>query len=101
MEYRLFEAHHSARLGAHPRSFLFAISGLLLFAFFFSACSNDKSKPFSAAIPVIVDTVIQKTVPVQLRAIGNVLAYSTVTVKSKVGGELVRVYFTEGQDVRM
>jgi multidrug efflux system membrane fusion protein len=47
-----------------------------------------------------VSTAIQKTVPVQLRAIGNVQAYSTVTVKSKVGGELVRVHFTEGQDVK-
>jgi multidrug efflux system membrane fusion protein len=47
-----------------------------------------------------VDTAVQKTVPVQLRAIGNVEAYSTVTVKSKVGGELVRVHFTEGQDVK-
>jgi multidrug efflux system membrane fusion protein len=47
-----------------------------------------------------VSTAIQKTVPVELRAIGNVQAYSTVTVKSKVGGELVRVHFTEGQDVK-
>jgi multidrug efflux system membrane fusion protein len=68
---------------------------------FSSACSDEKSKkPAPGSIPVIVGTAIQKTVPVQLRAIGNVQAYSTVTVKSKVGGELVRVHFTEGQDVR-
>ncbi|MDO9124860.1 MAG: biotin/lipoyl-binding protein, partial [Deltaproteobacteria bacterium] len=48
----------------------------------------------------MVSTATQKTVPVQLRAIGNVQAYSTVTVKSKVGGELVSVHFTEGQDVK-
>jgi multidrug efflux system membrane fusion protein len=47
-----------------------------------------------------VRTVTQKTVPLQLRAIGNVQAYSTVTIKSKVGGELVGVHFTEGQDVK-
>ena len=83
----------------HP---LFIVAfGLLLLVIFSSACSNDKSrKPVSAPIPVIVSTVIQKTVPVQLRAIGNVQAYSTVTIKSKVGGELVRVHFTEGQDVK-
>jgi hypothetical protein len=33
---------------------------------------------------VIVSTTSQKTVPVQLRAIGNVEAHSTVMVKSKV-----------------
>jgi multidrug efflux system membrane fusion protein len=74
---------------------------LLFLTFFSPGCSNEKSgKPVSAPIPVIVSTVIQKTVPVQLRAIGNVQAYSTVTIKSKVGGELVRVHFTEGQEVK-
>jgi multidrug efflux system membrane fusion protein len=51
------------------------------------------------AVPVIVATAVQKTVPVQLRAIGNVEAYSTVGVKSQIGGELLRVHFREGQDV--
>jgi multidrug efflux system membrane fusion protein len=83
----------------HP--LFIVVFGLLLLVIFSSACSNDKSrKPVSAPIPVIVSTVIQKTVPVQLRAIGNVQAYSTVTIKSKVGGELVRVHFTEGQEVK-
>jgi multidrug efflux system membrane fusion protein len=77
------------------------ILGLLLLAVLSSACSKEKSaKPTSAPLPVTVGTTIQKTVPVQLRAIGNVQAYSTVSVKSKVGGEIVRVYFTEGQEVK-
>ncbi len=53
----------------------------------------------SEGVPVTVATVIQKTVPVQVRAIGTVEAYSTVTVKSQVEGEIERVYFREGQDV--
>ncbi len=53
-----------------------------------------------ATVPVITGNVTQKTVPVQLRNIGNVQAYSTVIVKSQIGGQLVRVHFTEGQDVR-
>ena len=44
-------------------------------------------------------TAVQKTVPVQLSAIGNVEAYSTVSVKSQIGGVLTRVHFREGQDV--
>ncbi|OGP91819.1 MAG: efflux transporter periplasmic adaptor subunit [Deltaproteobacteria bacterium RBG_16_48_10] len=77
------------------------ILGLLFLAIFSLGCSNEKSsKPVSAPIPITVGMSIQKTVPMELRAIGNVQAYSTVTVKSKVGGELVRVHFAEGQDVR-
>ena len=86
---------------AYHRFTFIGILGLLLLAVFSSACSKEKSgKPTSAPLPVTVGTTIQKTVPVQLRAIGNVQAYSTVSVKSKVGGELVRVHFTEGQNVK-
>jgi multidrug efflux system membrane fusion protein len=76
------------------------ILGLLLLTLFSSACSNGKAKNSIAPPPVIVGLATKKTVPVELRAIGNVQAYSTVMVKSKVGGELVRVHFTEGQDVK-
>ena len=48
----------------------------------------------------MVGTVIQKAVPVEIRVIGNVQAYTTVTVKSMVGGEISQVHFTEGQDVK-
>ena len=75
--------------------------GLLLLVVFSSACSNEKlGKSISSPVPVIVADVIQKTVPVQLRAIGNVQAYSTITVKSIVGGEISQVHFTEGRDVK-
>jgi len=85
----------------HSQGFFIGILGFLLLAFFSSGCSDEKSnKPAAASIPVTVSMAIQKTVPVQLRAIGNVQAYSTVTIKSKIGGELVRVHFTEGQDVK-
>jgi len=99
MEYLLSEADHGTWLRAHLRPLVIGILGLILLAFFSSACSKDKSKKPAPPVPVTVETAVQKTVPVQLRAIGNVEAHSTVTVKSKVGGELVRVHFTEGQDV--
>jgi multidrug efflux system membrane fusion protein len=44
--------------------------------------------------------VVQKAVPVVIRAIGNVQAYNMVAVKSMVSGEISRVHFTEGQDVK-
>src|SRR5262249_43999323 len=38
--------------------------------------------------------------PIEIETVGNVEAYSTVTVKAQVGGELTTVDFTEGADVR-
>lgn len=65
------------------------------------ACSKEKSKqPLKGpAVPVTVAPVIKKTVPIQIKAIGNVESYSTVGIKARVGGELVRVSFKEGQDL--
>jgi multidrug efflux system membrane fusion protein len=77
------------------------IVGLLFLQGLLAACSREKSgKIVSAPLPVIVGIATQKTVPVQLRAIGNVQAYSTVTVKSRVAGQIMRVYFKEGDDVK-
>ncbi|MBE0615037.1 MAG: efflux RND transporter periplasmic adaptor subunit [Burkholderiales bacterium] len=52
------------------------------------------------AVSVMVATVAQQTVPVQIQAIGNVEAYSTVTLKSRVDGQIVAVGFKEGQRIR-
>ncbi|HUZ46332.1 MAG TPA: efflux RND transporter periplasmic adaptor subunit [Terriglobia bacterium] len=51
-------------------------------------------------VPVTVAKAVEKDVPVQVTAIGNVEAYSTVTIKSLVDGEIQRAYFTQGQDVK-
>jgi multidrug efflux system membrane fusion protein len=51
-------------------------------------------------VPVLVGTVTEKTVPVELKAIGNVEAYATVSIKSRLSGQLVQVNFKEGQDVK-
>ena len=51
-------------------------------------------------VPVMVGKVSQKTVPVEVRVIGNGEAYSTVQVKSQVDGQVERVYFQEGQEVK-
>ncbi len=80
---------------------------LMAITLLFVSCSGQpsgKGKPgqpaMSEAAPVTVATVVQKDVPVQLRAIGNVEAYSTVSVKSRVVGQLVGVNFKEGQEVK-
>jgi multidrug efflux system membrane fusion protein len=52
------------------------------------------------AVPVQVATVQQKQMPIYVTALGTVTPYYTVTVKARVTGELTRVNFREGQDVR-
>ena len=51
-------------------------------------------------VPVIVATVSQKDVPINVDVIGNVEAYSTITVKSQIGGQLTKVSFNEGDYVK-
>ncbi|AEB09259.1 efflux RND transporter periplasmic adaptor subunit [Desulfobacca acetoxidans] len=77
--------------------FLIAAALSLLLA----GCSGSKPEaPARPPAPVTVATVVQKTMPMVLKAIGNVEAYSTVQVKSQVEGQVVRVHFQEGQEVK-
>jgi multidrug efflux system membrane fusion protein len=52
------------------------------------------------AVPVVIGTVEEKDVPVFLDGLGTVQAFNTVTVRSRVDGQLQKVAFREGQDVR-
>jgi membrane fusion protein, multidrug efflux system len=51
-------------------------------------------------IPVTAGTVAAQDVPVFLHGIGTVQAYNMVAVKSRVDGQIVKVDFKEGQDVK-
>ena len=62
--------------------------------------ATGKGKRQQGPVPVLVGKVVQQDVPLQVRAIGNVTAYSTVAVRSRVGGELMKVHFNEGQEVK-
>jgi multidrug efflux system membrane fusion protein len=62
--------------------------------------ADAKTSPAGDAIPVSVNDVVTKSVPVQIRANGAVQAMATVTIMSQVDGQISRVHFTEGQDVK-
>jgi multidrug efflux system membrane fusion protein len=53
-----------------------------------------------ALVPVKVAAAQQRAVPVQVQAVGTVEAFATVSIKSRVDGQLVGVHFREGQDVK-
>ncbi|HVP50710.1 MAG TPA: efflux RND transporter periplasmic adaptor subunit [Terriglobales bacterium] len=76
------------------------LAGALATALLLSGCSEKKQQAAAPRVPVTVTDVVQKTVPVQVRVIGNVEAYSTVGVKPQITGEIVGVHFSEGQDVK-
>ncbi len=54
---------------------------------------------FSGPVPVRVAEVSRGDFPVELKALGTVTAYNTANVRARVGGELVKVLFEEGQKV--
>lgn len=61
--------------------------------------NNASAAPMPAAVPVTTAGVMQKDMPLIVRAIGNVEAQNNVGIKSLIAGELVEVHFNEGQDV--
>src|SRR2546422_2835712 len=52
------------------------------------------------AIPITAAPVEVRDVPVQIQGIGNVQPLATVSVYSLVGGQIFKVHFGEGQDVK-
>jgi len=85
----------------------FCAAATLLCALFVGACSNGESNPGRArngaprdGVPVAVDSAVSKSVPVQVRAIGTVQAYASVTLKSQLDAEVAQIHFTEGQAVK-
>ncbi len=66
-----------------------------------TGCSRQQAQtPRSQGVPVTVATAVQRSVPLQIRRIATVEAYNTIQVKAQIGGELTRVFFQEGQDVK-
>lgn len=82
---------------------IFWPSAAALLCLLFGGCSRTSPGSVSAepprpAVTTAVATI--KTVPVDLRAVGNVEAYTTIEVKAQVGGQLTEVYFREGDFVK-
>jgi multidrug efflux system membrane fusion protein len=86
-----------------------ALSLFLYFSALVALTGCGKEQPVSAgapspasmpAVPVSVAKVEQESVPTELRIVGTVEASAIVQVKSQVGGQLDRVAFTEGQNVK-
>jgi multidrug efflux system membrane fusion protein len=85
---------------------VFAFSIILALALLCAGCSGKDPKSAAAAgkrggqaIPVTVATAKVQDMPVYLNGLGSVTAFNTVSVKSRIDGQLTEVAFKEGQHV--
>ncbi|MCE5307960.1 MAG: efflux RND transporter periplasmic adaptor subunit [Acidobacteriales bacterium] len=95
------------RADGRPRSyyfFLISIPVLLAVGCTSKNSSNDapggKGKGGGGAVPITIAKVVQRDVPIEIQVVGNVEAYSTITVKSQVTGQLLTARFREGDYVK-
>ena len=92
------------------RGGVFLLTGLLALT---AACSGDARPAPGVAgaggggrgrgdqsVPVTVATVVQKSMPIEIRVIGSVEAYSVVSVHAQITGQLTAVNFKEGDDIK-
>ena len=63
---------------------------------------SDGPPPVRAApaIPVTAGIAETRDVPVYVQGLGTVQAFNTVNVRSRVDGQITKVFFNEGQDVK-
>jgi multidrug efflux system membrane fusion protein len=76
------------------------IAGLLMIPGCSSKPAATPGMNMEFKVPVTIGKAVTKTVPVQVEVIGNVEAYSNVSVRTQMAGEIERAYFTQGQDVK-
>lgn len=77
-------------------------AGFLLLASLFLAlpgCGDKEAKTARPPAPVETGQAVAKDTPVALKAVGNVKASNSVTVKSRVDGHILRIHFLDGDTV--
>src|SRR5262245_24255720 len=57
-------------------------------------------RPPPIPVPVSATVAQRQDVPIYLTGLGTVQAYNSVLVKSRVDGQIVKINFSEGKDVR-
>ena len=88
----------------HPKlipTAAFCFATVILFSGCSKSASGDRKPALGAPpVPVLVATAFVTNVPVRVSTIGNVTAYSTVSVRSQISGQLQKVHFQEGREIK-
>jgi len=81
--------------------------GLVVCLAWISGCKNESSpdrqdgkKIRASSVPVTVAEVIQKDIPVQLENFGTVEPFRSVPIKSQIDGQIIKVHFQKGQEIK-
>lgn len=78
-----------------------AAAGLVGYAVLAFGCAKQQAAPAGRpAATVTVAKVTQKTMPVEVTAVGNVEAISTISIRAQVAGEVQDIRFKEGDFVK-
>jgi multidrug efflux system membrane fusion protein len=98
------ERRSEQQTGRSSRQRLLAILAFVAVAAALVGCSagsktNTARASTQTVVPVAVATAERRDVPVYLKGLGSVTASNTVSVKSRVDGQLAQVNFKEGQHV--
>ena len=99
------EARRKSRPAKVVQPFLLALAAA---GFLFTSCSQKSPAPGGGKpgrsgggpVPVLVAKAMSREIPVEINAIGNVQAYSFVSIRAQVAGKIVKVHFNEGEEVK-
>jgi len=67
---------------------------------FMTSCTSGKNPSANKPVPVVAAVAVQKTIPVQMTAMGSVEAFQSISVRSQITAQISKVNFKEGQDVK-
>jgi len=76
------------------------LAGLAAWGLYSWWAGHTKPEHEKSGAPVTAAPVVRQDMPVYLDGVGTVQAYNTVTVHTQVDGQLMKLFFTEGQEVR-
>jgi multidrug efflux system membrane fusion protein len=65
-----------------------------------AGCAKTDEAPKRPPVPVEVATAAREATPLEIAATGTVESRANVSVRSRIAGEVLRVHFTEGEEVR-
>jgi len=77
-----------------------AIAAVIAAILWFAFGKSGTIAPVANSVNVTVAPVVRKDVPIQVPLVGTVVAYETVSVKSRLDSQVMNVHFRDGDNVK-